>query len=415
VVSKPRPKSWRKLLVPRLVPFYLGRVLPGAQLWPVNGEIPKSFPLLFRIRLRYGLLSQIRVTNRRFRKYTGMSFVQREPESHLDFLIEDLRPFIEHPPSRLIALSFKDDDLVNRLRRVFEFGRPERFFRGEIMAEVLAEASRRVLESRESGGSSFLVTRHLLEHLPSLRRFLKLCQSLAGREGYVLVEVPDCSRAFESMDFSEFWDEHVHYFTPSSLRRCLEGNGLTVVFLKTYEGDGEAVICALATISSKRVLTTRDSIRGQTNEIKSFLWAAKGFSKSVSRFLISEGFSRMLFIGANHRTSNFIDLFVPRSMDVAVIDDDVKKQKLIISSRKLMVNGRSDFVSSKKGNDLIILSMNRLRSNLIKSKLQMDLGASFQGKILCIQDLFFAVQESVSGPPSTMRKFRESMPLEDGQ
>jgi hypothetical protein len=217
------------------------------------------------------------------------------------------------------------------------------------------------------------------------------------------------------MDFSEFWDEHVHYFTPSSLRRCLESNGLTVVFLKTYEGDGEEVICALATISNKKVLTTRDSIRGQMNEITSFLSAAKGFSESVSRFLISEGFSRIIFLGANHRTSNFIDLFVPRSIDVAIIDDDVKKQKLTISSRELMVNGRSEFVSSKNGNDLVILSMNRLRSNLIKSKLQMDLGASFRGEILCIQDLFFAVQQSVSDPPSNMRKFRESMPLEDGQ
>ena len=53
-------------------------------------------------------------------------------------------------------------------------------------------------------------------------------------EGYVVFEVPDATRALDRLDYTTVWEEHVLYFTPATLRGCLERAGFEVVSLESY-------------------------------------------------------------------------------------------------------------------------------------------------------------------------------------
>src|SRR5205823_14030846 len=81
--------------------------------------------------------------------------------------------------------------------------------------------------------ASVVIARYTLEHAFDPVRHLDALEALAAG-GHVVVEVPDCSDAFRTRDYTTLWEEHVLYLTPGSLRRALRRVGWTIVGLHVY-------------------------------------------------------------------------------------------------------------------------------------------------------------------------------------
>ncbi|MEQ1729814.1 MAG: methyltransferase domain-containing protein, partial [Vicinamibacterales bacterium] len=98
----------------------------------------------------------------------------------------------------------------------------------------LTAATARALRERH-GGSTLILARYLLEHAPDVGTFLDALAVLLDPGGAVLFEVPDCSQAFATHDYTTLWEEHVFYFTPGALQRALAARGWRVLSARSYD------------------------------------------------------------------------------------------------------------------------------------------------------------------------------------
>jgi hypothetical protein len=78
--------------------------------------------------------------------------------------------------------------------------------------------------------ADFIVTRHLMEHVPNVGEFFGwLVESASGTKGSaVFTEVPDTARVLREGAFWDVYHEHCSYFTMGSLARAIRNAGMTV-------------------------------------------------------------------------------------------------------------------------------------------------------------------------------------------
>ena len=70
--------------------------------------------------------------------------------------------------------------------------------------------------SNNYGYADVLIFRHVLEHAYDLGRFIDAAKQLIKPNGYIILEIPDCEKAFIVGDCTTIWEEHIYYFTSFS-------------------------------------------------------------------------------------------------------------------------------------------------------------------------------------------------------
>ncbi|MGB0911658.1 MAG: class I SAM-dependent methyltransferase, partial [Nitrospirales bacterium] len=166
-------------------------------------------------------------------RFSWLSY--NEPDAHLDKLACRLcsLPGISKI-SKIMGISYKDDPLLERFRnrKFSSVWRPDPQIdlgvKGagagvETIEELLTlDTVNEILN--EHGKADILLIRHIVEHSRDLHKFLTKMKMLVKPQGYMVIEVPDCSKAFQNCDYTTLWEEHIAYFTPatflSSLHHC---------------------------------------------------------------------------------------------------------------------------------------------------------------------------------------------------
>jgi 2-polyprenyl-3-methyl-5-hydroxy-6-metoxy-1,4-benzoquinol methylase len=77
---------------------------------------------------------------------------------------------------------------------------------------------------KEHGKFKLVVVRQVLEHIRDIRGFLQSARTLVDDGGFLIIEVPDSEINFSQSDYG-VWEEHLNYFTKTSLTRILESMG----------------------------------------------------------------------------------------------------------------------------------------------------------------------------------------------
>jgi Methylase involved in ubiquinone/menaquinone biosynthesis len=72
----------------------------------------------------------------------------------------------------------------------------------------------------EENKYDLLITRHVLEHIIDLDDFLSGINIVLKNSGTLVIEIPDTSMNLQYFDYA-LWEEHVNYFTLSSLKELL--------------------------------------------------------------------------------------------------------------------------------------------------------------------------------------------------
>jgi len=293
----------------------------------------------------------------------------QEPEEHCFALGEDVLNLAGIAGGSLVAgLSWKDDGLMESLARF------------DLKTTILYPRAQQKGNSPESGTwerdsidvqesishdnhrpsgikFSFLSARHLLEHALSIEHFMLGLATKVRRDGYILLEVPDCEKAIKQCDYSMIWEEHIHYFTADSLKRTLERLGWRLVALRRETVEGEAVLIAIVhppLVSSSVV--TQERSRDTYVEPRRF---GANFGECRDRVLAflraaQQAGNRLYLLGANHTASNFIDLFGGEGLFEGCLDENPDKQGKyisrlnvpIIALNSLRVDGNAVFVSA---------------------------------------------------------------------
>ncbi len=229
--------------------------------------------------------------------------------------------------------------------------------------------------------AEIVVCRHLLEHAYDLRAFLDGLSHLLAPGGQVLIEVPNCERPMQTYDYTILWEEHVHYFTPDSLRSTLEALGWIVDLLLTSTADGEDVVWCLSRPAVRTLPTAPlvDSTR-DSRLAEEFCRQYPLVRETISERLRASRKDRVVFVGANHVTSTVLDLLIPVDQTVVVVDDSHHKQGRQVSRRRVTVVSLEE---ARIGpSDLILVAINRSRAQKVVHLLTSTRDASLDVQFL---------------------------------
>lgn len=78
----------------------------------------------------------------------------------------------------------------------------------------------------------------VLEHIDDLNSFMQEISIDIAEDGVVLVTVPNGQKIVQSRSYSDFFPEHINYFTPKSLTEVCHRNGFDICSIEEGFGNG---------------------------------------------------------------------------------------------------------------------------------------------------------------------------------
>jgi C-methyltransferase-like protein/putative zinc binding protein len=304
-----------------------------------------------------------------------------EPEGHLDELVDILLGLPGVGPGCVAAgVSFKDDSTLARLeRRGLEtwridfkddlgIGRAHAGHGVETIQNGLTPSIAEQIAGRR-GRAGVLLVRHILEHAAVPLEFMAAMKTLVQPDGYIVIEVPDCSRALDACDYTTIWEEHTLYYTPETFRHSLQLGALDVVRAENYPYPFENSLVAIARVNGRGAAPgLAATIRHERGRGLAF---ARGFNDTrvkVRRLLDEHrrGGGRIALFGAGHLACTWINVFGVGDCIDCVVDDNPHKRGLYMPGSKLPIVGSTALV--ERNITLCLLSLNPIGEQKVVEK-----------------------------------------------
>ena len=293
-----------------------------------------------------------------------------EPEGHLDRVAETLASLPGLTSGSVFGgVSFKDDTLLARMqRRGFATWRLN--LRDDlgvtrngcgvetIQARLNVERAGKIAAQR--GGADVVIARHILEHAYDLRGFLAAVRALARSDGYVVLEVPDCTPAFDKHDITTLWEEHIAYFTPATFRNAVTTGGAALYRYECHPYPFENCLVAVTQSPSDKPPETPAAgiLVAELKRASSFTASLPERRKSLRDFLtrFRRDQGKVAIFGAGHLACTWIHLLGLGDLAEFVADDNPHKQGLLLPGSRLQIRGSASLL--KEDIKLVLLSVN---------------------------------------------------------
>ncbi len=276
-----------------------------------------------------------------------------EPEEHLAALVEVLQSLPGITTDACISgVSFKEDPAL----RYFQQGGFRRTWRIDMAGdlgitdtkagpEMVQQHFQPPLVSRlhqKYGVPDVVIARLILEHTHDTANFLKTLRQLVKPTGYVAIEVPECARAFDTLDYTTLWEDHVLYFVESTLCRSLEMGGFSVVRLERYQYPYENCMVAIARPqpTADASSTGTDDIQFEKRQATTFAEGFRGRQQALRQLLTQwRRRGKVALFGAGHGAAMFVNLLGLGDLINFVIDDHPHKRGLRMPGSRLPIVG----------------------------------------------------------------------------
>jgi SAM-dependent methyltransferase len=304
-----------------------------------------------------------------------------EPEAHLDALADILAalPGIV-PGSTAAGVSFKDDSTLARLER---FGiatwrlDPERDLGAThlrpgygvetVVDRFTSKAAERAM--RDRAPADIVLARHILEHAADPGDFLAALHRITAPGGYLVVEVPDCSRALERLDYTVLWEEHALYFTPATFRQGFVFANFAIVRTDVYPYPFENSLVAVATrgAADLAAATAPAAIASERARAQAFGAGFRARREAVQeRLRAVREHGRIALFGAGHLATTWVSLMGVSDAIEFVIDDNPHKRGLFLPGSRLPIVGSECLADETIA--LCLLSLNPISEETIVAK-----------------------------------------------
>jgi C-methyltransferase C-terminal domain/Putative zinc binding domain len=302
-----------------------------------------------------------------------------EPEGHLDDLVAVLMRLPGIGSGAVAAgVSFKDDSTLARLER-----RGLRTWRLDlrhdlevadagsgygvetIQDRLTPAAARRIVQQR--GPADVLLVRHILEHAGVPLEFIEALKILIRPGGYIVLEVPDCSRAMDGCDYTTIWEEHTLYFTPLTFCHSLSLAACNVVFTANYPYPFENSLVAIAQTNGAGAGLAAPALVRERERGLAFGRSFVGQREKIRRCLLQRRTrGRIVLFGAGHLACMYVNVFGVAGVIDAIVDDNPHKQGLFMPGSRLPIAGSS--VLQNDGVSLCLLSLNPIGEEKVIEK-----------------------------------------------
>jgi hypothetical protein len=315
---------------------------------PVDAErkIPR-FPIRLLLNYEMGLirLETPFPVNEVKPRYPWLSSL--EPEEHLDELVSTITclPNIS-TESIFAAYSYKEDSTLERLKtsgfnKVWRINPEKDLLLFDPCSDLETFQNHLTVDNIQNirarhGRADVFIVRHAIEHAYDLPQFVSSIRAMTKPDGYIVWEIPDCSRALGLGDCSILWEEHTYYFTEFTFKQLLLSLGLEVVYYQSFDYPLENSIVAISKNSemdSKEIVLQSDPTAIAT-EIK----RAHGFVKTIETRRLSirqkmirlrERYHKIALLGAGHLAVAFLSIMEISDLITHVLDDNPYKRGMI--------------------------------------------------------------------------------------
>jgi SAM-dependent methyltransferase len=282
----------------------------------------------------------------------------REPEDHLDDLADRLARLPGLSASAQVGgVTHNDDSLARRLTERGHAGATrvaalqnshlERPAIGLETEKAVYAALTDPATHSLCGSQDMLLVRHVIEHTHDPVGFARTLMSIVRPGGYLVFEVPGCSRFIGAGDHSFLWEEHVSYFSPSTLRACLQEAGLEVTHTLNYPFALEDSLVCIARRPSEPISeeppanTTYDDPPLGERLHQGVVFARRFVERrevlhTKFRQLELAG-KRVGLFGASHLGSKFVNFFGLAQWLTCAIDDNPNKIGKTLSGSRLPI------------------------------------------------------------------------------
>jgi hypothetical protein len=273
-----------------------------------------------------------------------------EPEEHLDRMVES----IAHLPgittrSSICGVSYKDDSTLARLERL-GFGHTWRIDPrkdlGIMVTNANIESVQQALREdrcrdivRTCGQADVVIVRHILEHAENPPGFAAALKTLLAPNGYLILEVPDCQKSMERMDYTMAWEEHTLYFTEASFRDFCRASGLEASLLYRHPYPFEDSLVGFFREGGTQPTMQEGTAQAGQEIARARRYAAgfPGYKASVQEFFRRRAPDGIALFGAGHLTASFVNLLEVGQYVRFVADDDPHKQGLFLPGAALPI------------------------------------------------------------------------------
>ena len=203
------------------------------------------------------------------------------------------------------------------------------------------------------GQADCLVSRQVLEHVSALDSFMQGVGRLLKEDGLLMLEVPDFDVPLRYGDVSAIWEEHVNYFTESSLKHLLSQYQFEVFHVERYDFSGGA-LCIFARKNPnmpviyhneyEKNCLFKQNVDAFVTFIKTMIEQEKAIGKKVALY------------GAGNRAVILLNYFLKQFISV-VIDDQPEKQGYYLPQNHLPIVS-SMILKEDKNISLCLLAVN---------------------------------------------------------
>lgn len=336
-----------------------------------------------------------------------------EPEGHLDSMATILAGLPELTRDDWIAgYSSKDDSTLLRMselgfRKQWRLDPVDDLGVSDLCAFVetfqvpfVQGAARRAKTLRER--PKLFLVRHVLEHSYNLMGFIRAVSDVVDDSGYVVFEVPDCTRAFEALDYTTLWEEHSVYFTPSTFREALRVAGLEPVFFEIYSHPFENCMVAVCRKRSQADGILTNDLRIECDRARRF---GNEFPSITNRFkdrlrkARSDG-RRLALFGAGHLASAFLCLHRLEEYFEFVVDDNLHKAGKYMAGTSLPIRGSKCLVEEQIDDCLLSLNPESEEKVVFKNGVFLAAGGRFSSIFPSSHRYFFKTSDSPGLQPN---------------
>ena len=320
-------------------------------------------------------------------KYGWISY--NEPEGHLDDLVDKISklPGITKE-SKIFGISYKDDSTLSRFNIIgfkdtwrLDVQKDLDITDKKANIETIQDRliSDKAIEISETyGKADVVIARHILEHAYDMHTLMDAIKKLLKPNGYIILEVPDCSTSLETKNYTMLWEEHISYFTSEVFRCCFSFFGFSLQSLECYPYPFENSLVGIARFED----TVPSSILSE-NEIEKQKIIAHSFCDEFEkkRTEIQKSLRRIpgkiALFGAGHLSCTFINLLKLENCIEFIVDDNPNKKGLFMPGSKLNIKGSNALFEKNIKFCLLSLSPESEEKVIINNQLFIDKGGIF--------------------------------------
>lgn len=237
----------------------------------------------------------------------------------------------------------------------------------ETLQELLRPATLGALAAGQ-GTADLVSCRYLLEHSHDPVASLHALQQLVSAGGTLLVEVPDSTKFLASLDYSFVWEEHVCYFTESTLRACAHRAGYSAVQVWRYPGLLEDALVLVLQAAPGAPTGAPD--RGDPPEL--FARFRDGLAQQRARYSgalarITDAGGKVAIFGAGHQSVMFVQALGLQGRIALAIDDDPDKHGYRIPGTDIEIVG-SDHLQADPAIRVCLLGVSPAAETKIRAR-----------------------------------------------